>query len=33
VFGLLVAHNDKVKGMTIVNSPYGPQLGNVYMVK
>lgn len=33
VFGLLVANNDKVKGLTIVNSPYGPQLGDAYMVK
>jgi hypothetical protein len=33
VFGLLVANSDKVKGLTIVNSPYGPQLGDAYIVK
>jgi ABC-type transport system substrate-binding protein len=33
LFGLLVAHGDKVKGLTIVNSPYGPQLYNAYIVK
>jgi ABC-type transport system substrate-binding protein len=33
VFGLLVANNEKVKGLTIVNSPYGPQLGDAYIVK
>jgi len=31
--GLLVAHSDKVKNMTIVNAPYGPQLYGVYMTK
>ena len=31
--GLLVAHTDKVKNLTIVNSPYGPQLAGVYMTK
>jgi len=33
LFGALVAYNDKVKGITIVNSPYGPQLSSAYMVK
>jgi ABC-type transport system substrate-binding protein len=33
LFGALVAYNDKVKGVTIVNSPYGPQLSSAYMVK
>ena len=31
--GLLTAFSDKVKGMTIVNAPYGPQLYGVYMTK
>lgn len=31
--GLLVAHTDKVKGLTIVNAPYGPQLLGVSMTK
>ena len=31
--GLLVAHSDKVKGLTIVNAPYGPQLYGVSMTK
>lgn len=31
--GLLVAHTDKVKGLEIVNAPYGPQLYGVYMTK
>lgn len=31
--GLLVAHNDKVENLRIVNSPYGPQLAGVYMTK
>jgi len=31
--GLLAAHTDKVKGVDIINSPYGPQLNTVYMVK
>lgn len=33
VFAALVATNDKVRGLTIVNSPYGPQLADAYMVK
>ena len=31
--GLLAAHTDKVRGVEIINSPYGPQLNTVYMVK
>jgi hypothetical protein len=31
--GLLAAHTDKVKGVDIINSPYGPQLNTVYIVK
>ncbi len=31
--GLLAAHTDKVKGVDIINSPYGPQLNTVSMVK
>jgi ABC-type transport system substrate-binding protein len=31
--GLLVAHKDNVKGLTIVNAPYGPQLYGVSMTK
>lgn len=31
--GLLVAHKDNVKGLRIVNAPYGPQLYGVYMTK
>jgi ABC-type transport system substrate-binding protein len=32
-FSLLVANKDKVKGLDVVNSPYGPQLVDAYMVK
>jgi peptide/nickel transport system substrate-binding protein len=31
--GLLAAHTDKVKGVDIINSPYGPQLNTVYITK
>jgi len=31
--GLLVGHTDKVKNLTVVNAPYGPQLYGVYMTK
>ncbi|MBM3658910.1 MAG: ABC transporter substrate-binding protein [Actinobacteria bacterium] len=31
--GVLAAYSDKVKNMTIVNAPYGPQLYGVYMTK
>jgi peptide/nickel transport system substrate-binding protein len=33
MLGLLAAHTDRVKGVEIINSPYGPQLNTVYMVK
>jgi peptide/nickel transport system substrate-binding protein len=33
MLGLLAAHTDRVKGVDIINSPYGPQLNTVYMVK
>jgi len=33
MLGLLAAHTKKVKGVEIINSPYGPQLNTVYMVK
>jgi peptide/nickel transport system substrate-binding protein len=31
--GLLAAHTKKVKGLDVINSPYGPQFNRVYMVK
>jgi ABC-type transport system substrate-binding protein len=31
--GVLAAMNDKVKGLDVINSPYGPQLFGVYMTK
>ena len=31
--GLLAAHTSKVKGVEIINSPYGPQLNTVYKTK
>jgi peptide/nickel transport system substrate-binding protein len=33
MLGLLAAHTDSVRGVEIINSPYGPQLNTVYMVK
>jgi len=31
--GTLAAHSDKVKGLTVINAPYGPQLYGVSMTK
>jgi peptide/nickel transport system substrate-binding protein len=31
--GLLAAHTANVKGVEVINSPYGPQLNDVYMTK
>ena len=31
--GLLAAATTKVKGLEVINSPYGPQLNTVYMTK
>ncbi len=33
MLGLVAAHTDRVKGVEIINSPFGPQLNTVYMVK
>jgi peptide/nickel transport system substrate-binding protein len=33
MLGLVAAHTDKVRGVEIINSPFGPQLNTVYMVK
>jgi ABC-type transport system substrate-binding protein len=33
MLGLLAAHTNKVKGLEVINSPYGPMLNTVYMVK
>ena len=33
VNSVLAAETDKVKGVDIINTPYGPQIGRVYMVK
>jgi hypothetical protein len=30
---LLAAENSKVKGVDIINAPFGPQINRVYMVK
>jgi ABC-type transport system substrate-binding protein len=33
MLGLIAAHTKKVKGLEVINSPFGPQLNTVYMVK
>jgi peptide/nickel transport system substrate-binding protein len=33
MLGLVAAHTDKVRGLEVINSPYGPMLNPVYMVK
>ena len=33
MLGLIAAHTKNVKGLDVINSPFGPQLNTVYMVK